>query len=186
MPVQKTDEDGVIEEALHLLRRKGYQHTTMNDVGKACGLLKGSLYHYFSSKEDMAQAVLRHVDGFFQDNVFPLGMDQNLDPSQRLEAMANSTIDYFIDRKDGCLMGNIALEALNTTPVFRPIIQRYFDDWIRSYACIYQDLGFSKQEARIKAQQAVASIQGALMMVRIFDDPSFLKQVMCNLSPPNS
>jgi len=184
MPVQKTDEEGVIDQALLLLRSKGYQSTTMNEVGKACGLLKGSLYHYFSSKEDMAQAVLRHVDRHFQDNVFPLGKDKTRPPKERLEALSRLTLDYFIGRKDGCLMGNIALEAINTTPAFRPIIKKYFKDWMDAYEPIYRELGLSPRQAKIKSQQAVSTIQGTLMMVRIFDDPKLLKGAMNDLSQP--
>jgi len=184
MLVQKTNEDGILTEALLLLRSQGYQRTTMSDVGKACGLLKGSLYHYFSSKEEMAQAVLGQVDRHFQDSVFPIAKDKGLTPSQRLSALADITLDYFIDRNDGCLMGNIALEAINTTPAFRPIIKRYFGDWMNTYEDVYLDLGLSKHDAKCKAQEAVARIQGALMMVRIFEDSDYFRRCMNELSLP--
>ncbi|MBL4693048.1 MAG: TetR/AcrR family transcriptional regulator [Magnetovibrio sp.] len=184
MAVQKTDEEGVINEALLLLRSKGYHGTTMNDVGKACGLLKGSLYHYFASKEDLAQAVLRHVDRYFQDEVFPIGKDKSRTPQQRLESLSQITLDYFIGRRDGCLMGNIALEAINTTPTFRPIIQKYFKDWAETYELIYGELGLSAKQAKAKSLQAVSTIQGTLMMVRIFDDPSLLKSTIKQLAHP--
>ena len=61
MPLQKIDEEGLVREALALFRRQGYHKTTMADVAGACGLLKGSLYHYFPSKEALALAVMQRV-----------------------------------------------------------------------------------------------------------------------------
>ena len=52
MPRQKVDEKTIIKEALKLFRQKSYHATSMADIALACGLLKGSLYHYFNSKED--------------------------------------------------------------------------------------------------------------------------------------
>jgi len=182
MPVQKTDETRVVQQALDLLRNKGYQRTSMSDVGKACGLLKGSLYHYFSSKEDMALAVLRYVDSQFQDTIFPIAYEDDLPPAKRLNKIADATAEYFLSRQDGCLMGNLALEAINTVPEFRPLIQHYFDDWIVAYAHIYKDGGLSPATARKKAQQSVAQIQGALMMMRIFEDSAHFRTTMKALS----
>jgi TetR/AcrR family transcriptional regulator, cholesterol catabolism regulator len=43
----------IYEAALRLFREKGYHATSMRDIGQAVGLLKGSLYTYISSKQDL-------------------------------------------------------------------------------------------------------------------------------------
>ena len=58
MPRQKVDEKTIIKEALKLFRQKSYHATSMADIAMACGLLKGSLYHYFHSNKNV---VLLHV-----------------------------------------------------------------------------------------------------------------------------
>lgn len=51
--------------ATELFRRKGFSSTSMQDISDAVGLLKGSLYYYIDSKEDLLFEILRdlHKDG---------------------------------------------------------------------------------------------------------------------------
>jgi AcrR family transcriptional regulator len=43
----------VIDAAIEIFSRKGYAAASMQDVADAVGLLKGSLYHYIDSKEEL-------------------------------------------------------------------------------------------------------------------------------------
>ena len=47
------------EHATTLFERYGYRKTTTEDIGKACGLGKAALYHYFKNKEDIFAEVVR-------------------------------------------------------------------------------------------------------------------------------
>ena len=38
---------------------KGYANTTVREIADAAGILSGSLYHHFDSKESMIEALLR-------------------------------------------------------------------------------------------------------------------------------
>ena len=50
----------IISAARHLFRAKGYDKTTMQDVIQRLGIAKGTIYHYFPSKEVLLEAVLKH------------------------------------------------------------------------------------------------------------------------------
>lgn len=186
MPIQKTDKEEVVTGALELFRRQGYQRTTMADISAACGLLRGSLYHYFPSKEDLAREAMSHVDTVFKDAVFSIAEDETASPAERLERMGAATEAYFTARRGGCLLGNLALETLDTVPEFKPLIRRYFDRWIAAYTYIYEAGGMAPATAREEGRKAVALIQGALMMARVFDDTAALRDAMVKLSklPP--
>jgi AcrR family transcriptional regulator len=45
--------DEIIQAALEIFAQKGYAATSVQDVADAVGVLKGSLYHYIDSKEDL-------------------------------------------------------------------------------------------------------------------------------------
>ncbi len=49
----------VLQLAAGLFARDGYAATTVRDIADAAGILSGSLYHHFRSKEAIADAVLR-------------------------------------------------------------------------------------------------------------------------------
>jgi TetR/AcrR family transcriptional regulator, cholesterol catabolism regulator len=55
----------ILDVSSDLFRRKGYTGTSMNDISEAVGLLKGSLYYYIRSKEDLLFGILKglHDDG---------------------------------------------------------------------------------------------------------------------------
>ncbi len=173
--MQKTDVGTVIARTLELFRRQGYHKTTMADVAAACGLLKGSLYHYFPSKEALAQAVMDEVHARFARTVLVCADEPGLGAEARLERMMAATEAYFLAGTGGCVIGNLALEAIDMIPDFAPAIRAYFREWTaaltRIMACRYP-----ADQAGRKAERAVAEIQGAIMMMRISGDGGKLRQ----------
>lgn len=53
--------DQILDVATRLFREKGFAATSMQDVSDEVGLLKGSLYYYVRSKEDLLFAILRDL-----------------------------------------------------------------------------------------------------------------------------
>ena len=56
------DEHKVIESLMNVFWNKGYEAATMQDLVKASGLLKGSLYGAFGDKQALYLAALKHYD----------------------------------------------------------------------------------------------------------------------------
>jgi len=54
------DYDAVVEKAMHLFWRQGYQNTSIDDIEIATGLTKGSLYKAFDNKRDLFEKCLGH------------------------------------------------------------------------------------------------------------------------------
>jgi AcrR family transcriptional regulator len=51
----------IIDAAARMFREHGYADTSVEDVANAVGILKGSLYYYIDSKEDLLFRVLEDV-----------------------------------------------------------------------------------------------------------------------------
>ncbi|BCW05881.1 TetR/AcrR family transcriptional regulator [Arthrobacter sp. NtRootA1] len=51
-------DDNVIAAAISVMSDKGYASTSIQEVAERVGVLKGSLYHYFSSKEELLYRIL--------------------------------------------------------------------------------------------------------------------------------
>ncbi|MEV6164875.1 TetR/AcrR family transcriptional regulator [Streptomyces sp. NPDC052052] len=60
VPGHRTDE--VRRVAGQLFADSGYSATTMTDIADAVGILPGSLYHHFTSKEEIAVEILTELD----------------------------------------------------------------------------------------------------------------------------
>ena len=48
----------LLQIAAHLFATKGFKSTTVRDIADAAGILSGSLYHHFSSKESIVDELL--------------------------------------------------------------------------------------------------------------------------------
>lgn len=51
----------VLETAARVFHEKGYESTSIQDIADAVGILKGSLYYYITSKEDLLFEILQGV-----------------------------------------------------------------------------------------------------------------------------
>jgi AcrR family transcriptional regulator len=52
----------VVEAAIKVFHEKGYASASIQDVADAVGVLKGSLYHYIDSKEDLLARIFEESD----------------------------------------------------------------------------------------------------------------------------
>jgi AcrR family transcriptional regulator len=60
-PVEKVSKrrDEILQVAAELFAAKGYEETTIREIGDAAGILSGSLYHHFQTKEEMLHELVR-------------------------------------------------------------------------------------------------------------------------------
>jgi TetR/AcrR family transcriptional regulator, transcriptional repressor for nem operon len=110
-----------LDAALHVIRARGYTATTVEDVCEAAGLTKGSFFHHFDSKEDLALAAADHFAAL-ADRLFANAPYQRLaDPRARLLGY----IDFRMGLLEGalasftCLLGTMVQETYDTHPAIR-------------------------------------------------------------------
>ena len=174
MPKQKVDEQFIIIQSLKLFRKQSYYHTSMADIAAACGLQKGSLYHYFPSKEDLMKKVIRSVHEYFKSRVFSLAYDKSLSPNDRLEKLFEAAQEIFLNEETGSLMGNVGVESALMVPEFAELVRYFFTDFFHAVKTIYLDK-YPEEIANELAERSVAEIEGSLMFSRVFNDHSYLK-----------
>ena len=51
--------DDIVSAAAKVFRTKGYHAATVRDIAQEVGILKGSLYHHFASKEELLYLVVK-------------------------------------------------------------------------------------------------------------------------------
>jgi TetR/AcrR family transcriptional regulator, cholesterol catabolism regulator len=78
--------DHLVKLAAELFARKGFQATTVREIAEEAGILSGSLYHHFDSKETIVDEVLTT---FLDDLVgrYRTALDQSGDPRTILSEM---------------------------------------------------------------------------------------------------
>jgi AcrR family transcriptional regulator len=88
----------LIEKAAHLFGERGYANTSMRDISAAFGILHGSIYHHFGSKEELFITVYASgVDRFVKD--VEKAIEPLSDPWQRLEAACIAHLEALLMRE---------------------------------------------------------------------------------------
>lgn len=175
MPKQKIHKQDLIKVALKLFRTRGYHKTSMAEIGHACGLLKGSIYHYYNSKEALMKGVIEYLRDYYRQEVFANAYKDELPAEERLRMLAETSEYVFTNGEGACLMANIAMETNDVVPEFRVPIKSFFDDWTKALQHIYMER-YSEDAALFFARETVCAVEGAAMMMRIYNDTGFIRK----------
>jgi TetR/AcrR family transcriptional regulator, lmrAB and yxaGH operons repressor len=162
-----------------VFRAHGYEGATLALISQATGLGKGSLYHFFpGGKQQMAAEVLAEIDRWFETSIFaPLRNSHDAEPA--VAAMIGATDDYFRSGRRVCLVGVIALGASRDT--FAVQVSEYFARWQDALANLLRRSGRTAGLARRRAEDAILTIQGALVLARARNDAKIFGRAMVEL-----
>jgi TetR/AcrR family transcriptional repressor of nem operon len=133
----------LLDCALHVFRAKGYAATTVDDICAAAGLTKGSFFHHFKGKEDLALEAVAYWNDV-TGRLFAQAPYQAIkDPRERLLAY----IDFRMALLKGqvpdftCLLGTLVQDVFETNPSVREAC----DAGIRAHA---MDLAKTVRQAK--------------------------------------
>lgn len=94
-----TRRDELLGIAGSLFAQRGFKNTTVRDIADAAGILSGSLYHHFDSKESMVDELLRS----FQTQLFATYdtvLESGLDVRGKVEAVVRASFDAIDQHHD--------------------------------------------------------------------------------------
>jgi len=91
-PEKSARRDDVVRLAGQLFAEKGYRATTVREIAEAAGILSGSLYHHFDSKESIGDEILAgFLDEILAD--YRAAVASGDDARSVLEQIVRSTSD---------------------------------------------------------------------------------------------
>lgn len=81
----------ILERAADLFAKQGVAGTTVREIAEAVGILSGSLYHHFASKDEIVEAI---VDGFMSDLVkrYDEVLAASTDPLLQLQGLVEASM----------------------------------------------------------------------------------------------
>lgn len=157
---RRTRED-VIPEIRDVFRRHGYDGASLTAISEATGLGRASLYHHFpGGKEEMVGAALDDVEAMVDGRIVASLRQGNRPPVARLKAMSEELMVFHAGGKAACLCGILAL----TAPTLQPRVQKIFGRWLDALADLAEEAGRSRAQSRRAAEDALARIEGALIL----------------------
>ena len=93
-------EEDIHAAALQLFRDKGYHATSMREIGEAVGMLKGSLYTYINSKEDLLAPIFERCTVPLVREMERIVADGSLDARQQLRQAIHMHVHQVAEKLD--------------------------------------------------------------------------------------
>ena len=178
----------LLDAALHVIRAKGFNAARIEDVCDTAGLTKGSFFHHFKSKDELATSAVQHWSAM-TNAAFAQAPYQNLaDPLARV-------LGYLDFRKAilqgplpdvTCLLGTMVQEVYDTHPALRQACEK----GIGSHAAdVAKDIAAAKRLYAPKARWTPESLslhiqavlQGAFILAKATQSTQVADECLAHL-----
>jgi AcrR family transcriptional regulator len=104
-------EADLLAAATRLFRTRGFHATSMQDLGQALAMNRGSLYHYIAAKDDLLWAILTRAFDVLEARVMPI-LQSNAPPLDRLRGAIHEHLRVAADHADELSLIQIELRSL--------------------------------------------------------------------------
>jgi TetR/AcrR family transcriptional repressor of nem operon len=166
----------LIREAATLFNLRGYAGTSVGDILERSKLSKGALYNHFVSKDEIAEESFGYASGLLFDR-FHAAMEKVKSPLAQLEAI----LDIYSNGADkapsgGCPILNAAIEVDDVDSSLREAVRGAMRRWLELIEVTVRHAiadGELPADVDVKnlASVFVASIEGGVMLSRLYRDP---------------
>ncbi|MGI9161340.1 MAG: TetR family transcriptional regulator KstR2 [Mycobacterium sp.] len=133
-PSPATRREELLELAAGMFAERGLRATTVRDIADAAGILSGSLYHHFKSKEEMVDEVLRTFLDWLFDRYQHI-IDTEPNPLARLRGLFMASFDAIEYHHAEVVIYQDEAKRLSAQPRFG-----YIDDLNRRQRKMWVDL----------------------------------------------
>lgn len=177
----------LVRAAAEVLWERSYQAASVDELCSRANARKGSFYHYFPSKTDLAIAAIEASWAATKEAVFePIsrsgkgGIDQLralVEEVERVQAATLAVKGAFL----GCPFGNLGQEMAHQDERLREALEAVFEGH-RAYIRGALDLATRRGEIppgdnRQRAENVFALLEGALLVAKVARDPDKFRRV---------
>lgn len=178
----------LLTAAVDVIRAKGLNATSVDDLCAAAGVSKGAFFHHFASKEELAVAAAEHWSTMTGGLFASADYHRHADPLDRV-------LSYLDLRRDlvagdpaqfTCLAGTMVQEAYSSSPAVRDAcaasifghaasLEPDFAAVIAAYAA---PAGVTAHSLAVHTQTV---LQGSFVMAKAADDPEIVRDAIEHL-----
>lgn len=162
-------QDKILSATLELLERQGFHNTGLQQIIKASGAPKGSLYFHFpQGKDEIVSLALGKAADLIQlmmQQIFSQANDRAQAITWLFDGLAVRLADSNFEK--GCPVATTALEAGDDQPLVQAACNQAYDRWIDTLASGLRNSGVATEQAGQEAQLLLSQLEGALLMAKV-------------------
>jgi TetR/AcrR family transcriptional repressor of nem operon len=171
----------IVSEAARLMHHGGVAETTIEDVKAAAGVSSSQLYHYFTDKEQLVQAVIDHQADLIVGNTERAGLGS----PAGLRAWRDLVVAQAAraSGQGGCPLGSLGGQLAETDSTAREQIADGFGRWSDALRDGLRQLQAAGQlrpglDPDELAVTLLASLQGGLLLAQVQRDTRALETAL--------
>lgn len=168
----------LLDAAVSVIRTRGYDATSVEELCAAAGVSKGAFFHHFRSKEDLGTAAAAHFLAWLEGLFARTGWRDHADPLDRVlayidvrTAILRGEIPHFT-----CLLGMMVQEVYATHPALRAAcetgIRRHLAPLQAEIEAAMAARGVTGFTAESLALHIMAVIQGGFVLAKATGGPA--------------
>ncbi len=177
----------IVELSAPVFNTRGYFGSSMGDLVRETGLEKGGIYNHFGSKEELALAAFDYSAGLMRAR-FEAALEGRTGAVEKLSAVVGVLAGIVEDPpvRGGCPVLNTAIEADDAHLALKERARGAATDWLRLVGSIVKEGVASGElkgdtDPREVASVVVATLEGAVMLSKLHDDPSHAERAVEHL-----
>jgi TetR/AcrR family transcriptional regulator, transcriptional repressor for nem operon len=122
----------LLDAAMHVFRAKGYAATTVEDICSTAGVTKGSFFHHFKTKDELAVATVEHFSTMAAGLFATAPFVKAADPLEKLLGYVDFRVLILTGElpEFTCLLGTLVQETYDTHPAIRIACDRGMSDHV--------------------------------------------------------
>lgn len=176
----------IVSTAMELFWQNSYETVGTDLICKTANIRKGSLYHFFPSKDDLALEVLNRRWEMFENQVLKLAFSPEIEPVKRFYRFSDILSNMACRIKEqsgdvyGCPFGNFASELSTSKTAIRGRIAEIFEEYTSYFERSLQDAvkngNINCPDIKSTAKIIFAGVQGTVLVAKASNNPSVLKE----------
>lgn len=163
----------LIEAGAKVIHKQGFHRTLLADVAKEADVPQGSIYYYFKTKDEIAEAIISERVKKLQE--LTKKWDACPNPKKRLNALIQVWVDdREIDSQYGCPIGSLCYELAKNRDQLCDMsadLLRVLIDWCEAQ---FRELNKSKRQAKDLAIHLMCALQGVSLLANSFGDAGII------------
>lgn len=174
----------ILATAREMFHSRSYADVGIQEICAGAKVQKGSFYHFFPSKQDLAMAVIDDMAGDWAHGFVAEAFDLNLPPLERLDYMVDAAYYWQKAAKDiegrmpGCLFGNLALEMSTRDDVMRAKLNAVFDKAMDKFRATLDEAvqtgALAAMDTEATATAMLAYLEGIILLAKARNDPDVI------------
>lgn len=177
----------ILSRARELFHANNYADIGIKQICDAAQVQKGSFYHFFASKRDLALAVIEDMADDWAHGFVHEAFDQALPPMERLDYLIDAAYYWQKAAKDiegrmpGCLFGNLVLELSTRDDVLRAKLSAVFDKTKERFEQTLQQAvqcgAIAPVDTDLTAQAMLCYLEGMILLAKSRNDPELIQRL---------